>query len=62
MEYKQFNLLEYQKFAQTYQIESTPTLIYFKDGKEVKRESGNLGSVENFEKFLKEAKEEAQNA
>ncbi|RPF58349.1 thioredoxin family protein [Abyssicoccus albus] len=62
MEYKQFNLLEYQKFAQTYQIEATPTLIYFKDGKEVKRVSGNLGSVENFEKFLKEAKEEAKNA
>lgn len=36
----QYNLLEYEKQAASYGIEATPTLIQFKDGKEVGRMVG----------------------
>ncbi|MEB3100214.1 thioredoxin family protein [Ferviditalea candida] len=34
---KQFNLLEFPEGWQEYNIEYTPTLVYYKDGKEIKR-------------------------
>lgn len=37
----QLNVLEYQNAWTTYTIEATPTLIYFKDGKEVNRLVGD---------------------
>lgn len=37
----QYNLLEYDQGWNQYNIESTPTLIYFKDGKEVNRIIGD---------------------
>lgn len=37
---EQYNLLEYTKEAAAYNIEATPTLIYFKDGVEVNRMVG----------------------
>lgn len=40
IEIHQLNLLEYQDSWTDYNIESTPTLIYFKDGKEVDRVVG----------------------
>ncbi|MDN4493208.1 thioredoxin family protein [Ureibacillus aquaedulcis] len=37
----QYNLLEYEQGWDDYKVESTPTLIYFKDGKEVNRIVGD---------------------
>ena len=37
----QLNVLEYENAWTTYQIEATPTLIYFEDGKEVTRLVGD---------------------
>lgn len=47
----QYNLLEYQQGLDDYKIEGTPTLIYFKDGKEVDRMVG-LQPEENIQLFL----------
>ncbi|MBP1989233.1 thioredoxin family protein [Paenibacillus eucommiae] len=38
----QFNLLEYDKGWQKYNIRVTPTLVYYKDGKEVERMEGGV--------------------
>lgn len=40
----QYNVLEYEQGWDDYQVEATPTLIYFKDGKEVKRLVGDYSS------------------
>ena len=43
VEIDQFNVLEFDFGWETYNITATPTLIYFKDGKEVNRLEGNAG-------------------
>lgn len=48
----QLNLLEYDLFKQ-YKIEGTPTLSYFKDGKEIQRMEGDADKA-TFEAFLKQ--------
>ncbi|MFD2828884.1 thioredoxin family protein [Corticicoccus populi] len=53
-ELNQLNVLEYEASWQTYQIESTPTLIYFENGEEVDRITGNPGNVETYESFISE--------
>ncbi len=47
----QYNLLEYEEEAAPYQIEATPTLIHYKDGKEVSRWVG-AQPKENIELFF----------
>lgn len=42
----QLNILEYDKGWDVYNIRATPTLIYFKDGKEVSRIVGNYSDNE----------------
>src|SRR5699024_6756151 len=42
IEMKKLNLLEYEDEFQTYDIEGTPTLVVFEDGKEVDRISGSV--------------------
>ncbi|PZX04973.1 thioredoxin [Psychrobacillus insolitus] len=37
-----YNVLEYEQGWNDYQIEATPTLIYFEDGKEVTRATGAI--------------------
>lgn len=49
----QYNLLEYGDQAASYGIESTPTLIYFKDGEEVGRLVG-AHPEENIRAFFSE--------
>jgi|SRR5690625_296290 len=48
---KQYNLLEFEQGWNNYNIRSTPTLIHFKDGKEVDRLLGAAPNAE-FEAFL----------
>jgi len=48
----QLNVLEYQQAWQDYQIEATPTLIYFEDGEEVDRFTGNPGNSEDYVSFI----------
>ncbi len=48
----QLNVLEYEAPWQTYQLEATPTLIYFEDGEEVERMTGNPGDVASYESFI----------
>ncbi|MBS4198486.1 thioredoxin family protein [Bacillus sp. FJAT-49732] len=48
----QYNLLEFKEGYKQYNIEYTPTLIYFKDGKEEARIVG-LHTKEEFEVFFK---------
>ncbi|QCR33689.1 co-chaperone YbbN [Lysinibacillus sp. SGAir0095] len=53
----QYNLLEYEKGWDDYTIEATPTLIYFKDGKEVNRIVGDYSKdTEVIYDFLEQAK------
>ncbi len=47
----QYNLLEYEEEAMPYQIEATPTLVHYEDGKEVSRWVG-AQPKENIEKFF----------
>ncbi|MBM7587694.1 thioredoxin-like negative regulator of GroEL [Bacillus pakistanensis] len=47
-----FNLLEFKQGAKTYNIEGTPTIIHYQDGKEVDRLVG-AESKRNLEKWLK---------
>ena len=47
----QYNLLEFQQGWDDYQIESTPTIVQFKDGKEVARIVG-LQEKEVYRKWL----------
>ncbi len=42
----QLNILEYDKGWDDYNVEATPTLIYFKDGKEVNRIVGDYSDNE----------------
>ncbi|ANE48278.1 thioredoxin [Paenibacillus swuensis] len=57
---EQFNLLEFEEGWLKYNIEGTPTLIYFKDGKEVDRLADGIreqgattgNTVEDFRNFL----------
>lgn len=51
-EITQLNVLEYDEAWQTYNINATPTLIYFEDGQEVERLEGNPGSADGFEEFM----------
>lgn len=48
---KQFNVLEFEQDAMAYQIEATPTLILFEEGKEVGRFVGGLPE-ENIRAFF----------
>ncbi|ANU12451.1 thioredoxin family protein [Planococcus halocryophilus] len=47
----QYNLLEYEEEAAPYQIEATPTLVHYEDGKEVSRWVG-AQPKENIELFF----------
>ncbi|ETT82107.1 thioredoxin family protein [Viridibacillus sp. FSL R5-0477] len=49
----QLNLLEYENLFDKYGIEGTPTLSYFKDGKEIQRMAGDADEA-TFEAFLKQ--------
>lgn len=42
IEIVKYNVLEYEKGWNDYRIEATPTMIHFKDGKEVKRVTGAI--------------------
>ena len=48
----QLNILEYEEPWGEYEIEATPTLIYFEDGEEVERMTGNPGDVASYESFI----------
>ena len=47
----QLNLLEYKEDFNTYNIEGTPTLVFFDNGKEIDRMVGDVGKEET-EKFF----------
>ena len=49
----QYNILEFEQGWEDYQIEYTPTMVYFEDGKEVSRMVGNQPK-ENIEAFFNE--------
>ena len=51
-EVTQLNVLEYEDAWETWNINATPTLIYFENGEEVERLEGNPGSPEGFEEFM----------
>ncbi|WP_411842245.1 thioredoxin family protein [Salinicoccus sp. HZC-1] len=51
-EVTQLNILEYEPAWQEYQIEATPTLVYFENGEEVDRFAGNPGNSEDYESFI----------
>lgn len=53
-ELNQLNVLEYEEPWQEYSIEATPTLIYFENGEEVDRITGNPGDVDSYESFIAE--------
>jgi thioredoxin 1 len=59
----QFNLAEFQEYYRKYNIEYTPTLAYFEDGKEVARIEGGIGaaghSADDYKAFLQNPKGEA---
>lgn len=54
----QFNLLEFHDGYSQYHIQSTPTLVYFKDGKEADRMVGGItthpegNTLEKYKEFL----------
>lgn len=52
----QLNILEYEEGWDEYNVEYTPTLIYFKDGKEVKRMVGEQ-SDEKIRQFLEDVEQ-----
>lgn len=54
---KLFNLIEFQDGWKDYNIESTPTIVHYENGKEVKRIVG-LKSKPEFEAFFKQIDEE----
>ncbi|WP_250130283.1 thioredoxin family protein [Jeotgalicoccus sp. WY2] len=56
-EVTQLNVLEYEDAWETWNINATPTLIYFENGEEVERLEGNPGSPEGFEEFMTAAGE-----
>ncbi|AKG74442.1 thioredoxin family protein [Salinicoccus halodurans] len=51
-EVTQLNILEYEQAWQEYQIEATPTLVYFENGEEVDRITGNPGNSDDYESFI----------
>lgn len=54
----QLNILEYEKGWDVYEVEATPTLIYFNEGKEVNRIVGDYsGHVAELTQFLEQAKQ-----
>lgn len=53
---QQFNVLEFSTEAAPYQIEATPTMIYFENGEEVGRMVGGQ-SEENIRSFFEQTKE-----
>ncbi|PDO09588.1 MAG: hypothetical protein BLM47_11835 [Candidatus Reconcilbacillus cellulovorans] len=61
---KQFNLLEFPEGWQKYGIEATPTVVFYKDGKEVERLKGGYveqptpggHTKEEFEQFFRRHK------
>jgi thioredoxin 1 len=55
----QFNLLEFKSYQQKYNIEYTPTLVYFEDGVEKERIVGGLSedssagnTIEDYKAFF----------
>ncbi|MDX8362120.1 MULTISPECIES: thioredoxin family protein [Bacillaceae] len=50
---KLYNLLEFNEGWDEYNIESTPTIVQYQDGKEVSRLNGAVGA-EKFESWFKE--------
>ncbi|WP_273836458.1 thioredoxin family protein [Guptibacillus sedimenti] len=52
---KKYNVLEFEQGWNDYQIESTPTLIRFKDGKEVERIVGTQ-TEETFKQWIEQNK------
>ncbi|MFC7686796.1 thioredoxin family protein [Ureibacillus sp. GCM10028918] len=53
----QYNVLEYEQGWNDYSVEATPTLIYFKDGKEVNRIVGDYSKdTKVIYDFLEQAK------
>ncbi|MDS9472645.1 co-chaperone YbbN [Sporosarcina pasteurii] len=59
VEVDQFNTLEFNEDAQTYNIEATPTMIYFENGKEVGRMVGGQPE-ENIRAFFDAVKGETK--
>lgn len=59
VEVQQFNVLEFDKDAMAYQIEATPTMIFFENGEEVGRMVGGQPE-ENIRAFFTEVKGEAK--
>jgi thiol-disulfide isomerase/thioredoxin len=57
VEINQYNILEYEEGWDQYAITATPTLVHYKDGKEVDRIEGS-NSEENFRTLLTEWKAE----
>jgi thioredoxin 1 len=57
VEIKQYNILEYEEGWNQYAITGTPTLVHYKDGKEVARVEGS-NTEENFRTLLTEWKAE----
>jgi thiol-disulfide isomerase/thioredoxin len=57
VEIKQYNILEYEEGWNQYAITGTPTLVHYKDGKEVARVEGS-NTEENFRTMLTEWKAE----
>lgn len=55
LDLKLFNLLEFEEGWDEYKIDKTPTIVYFKDGKEVNRTEG-LKSESEFKDFLAKTK------
>jgi hypothetical protein len=57
VEINQFNLLEYEDGWNQYRINATPTLVHYKDGKEVARSEGS-NTKEAFQSLLTDWKAE----
>lgn len=53
----QYNILEFTQGWTDYSIEATPTLVYYKDGKEVGRIIGEQ-PMENFQQFFDDMKKQ----
>jgi thiol-disulfide isomerase/thioredoxin len=54
-DYRQLNVFEFLEMWDTYNINATPTLIYFENGEEVARIEGGIGGTntrETFRQFL----------
>nr|WP_068130655.1 thioredoxin family protein [Nosocomiicoccus ampullae] len=49
----QLNVLEYPEYQQTAGITATPTLVYYKNGKEVTRAEGGAQSADNYVEWIK---------